>query len=75
MYDGAERWTAGGETAGLASLRAARVLAAYRPQAYHLVDAGAVTGTITEAGGSATFTVVLGDQPPTADVTVAVKGG
>ena len=36
---------------------------------------GAVTGTITEAGGSATFTVKLGDKPPTADVTVAVSSG
>ena len=34
-----------------------------------------MTGTITEAGGSATFTVKLGDQPPTADVTVAVSSG
>ena len=36
---------------------------------------GAVTGTITEAGGSATFTVKLGDKPPTADVTIAVSSG
>ena len=35
----------------------------------------AVTGTITEAGGSATFTVKLGDKPPTADVTIAVSSG
>ena len=35
----------------------------------------AVTGTITETGGSATFTVKLGDKPPTADVTVAVSSG
>ena len=38
--------------------------------------AGAVTGTITEAGGSATFTVALGGvAPPTAEVTVAVSSG
>ena len=37
---------------------------------------GAVTGTLTEAGGSATFTVALGGvAPPTADVTVAVSSG
>ena len=37
---------------------------------------GSVTGTITEAGGSATFTVALGGvAPPTADVTVAVSSG
>ena len=37
---------------------------------------GSVTGTITEAGGSATFTVALGGvAPPTAEVTVAVSSG
>ncbi len=38
------------------------------------VTTGAVTGSLTEAGGTATFTVVL-DSEPTANVTIAVSSG
>ena len=38
------------------------------------ITTGAVTGSLTEAGGTATFTVVL-DSEPTADVTIAVSSG
>ena len=36
------------------------------------ITTGAVTGSLTEAGGTATFTVVL-DSEPTANVTIAVS--
>src|SRR5262249_56993841 len=36
------------------------------------IDVGAISGGTTEAGGSATFTVVLKSQP-TADVTIPVS--
>ena len=38
------------------------------------ITTGAVTGSLTEAGGTATFTVVL-DSEPTANVTIAVSSG
>ena len=38
------------------------------------ITTGAVTGSLTEAGGTVTFTVVL-DSEPTANVTIAVSSG
>ena len=63
VYNGSERWTAGGEaggeTAGLASPRAVRVLAAYQPQAYRLVDAGAGSAEDWPAGNRVAASVRL----------------
>ena len=65
VYNGSERWRrtaggeAGGETAGLASPRAVRVLAAYQPQAYRLVDAGAGSAEDWPAGNRVAASVRL----------------